>query len=74
MKLGQYLYSSRYAVVYIYRYSQYILRGASDGPRWKLKLDSNQPQMIYIYDDGDDNYDDVKSLYAYEFLMIFHID
>ena len=64
-----------YTYIYIYL-SQYIFRGASEGPRWKLKLDSNQPQMIYIYiyDDGDDNYDDVKSLYAYEFLMIFHID
>jgi hypothetical protein len=37
----------------------------------RLKSTSND---IYIYDDGDDNYDDVKSLYAYEFLMIFHID
>ena len=39
----------------------------------RLKSTSNDI-YIYIYDDGDDNYDDVKSLYAYEFLMIFHID
>ena len=64
-----------YTYIYIYIslsiHLQGSLRGTSMETQTRLKSTSND---IYIYDDGDDNYDDVKSLYAYEFLMIFHID